>query len=143
MKIVGRSHFVGKAQRRFANFPFPWDEERGIRVRSLTPRELAEYEARMLKKRRGQLSVDDNALIEAKRAYLVITLVDETDQPFLNEADIAEMERDGRDVEFAYKCAQEHVGFDDADIRELVGNSKATTNSDSPPVSASTGALTT
>jgi hypothetical protein len=141
MTLLKREDFVGAkaSKRRFETYPVPFDEQkRSVRLRSLSAKEHGEYEVANLSKKGGLIR---DRLVEAKRALIALTVVDEQGNPILTETDVASMEStDGRLVAFCYAKACEHCGITESEVEDLVKNSGAiggdSSASDSPKNSA-------
>ena len=125
-KFLKREDFVGvkASKRRFLEEPVPFDEdERWIRLRSLSAGEHGEFEVGTLTKKGGLVR---ERLVEAKRKLVSITACDEEGNLYLTVADVAAMETtDGRLIAFAYTQACEHCGITEAEIEDCVKNSVA------------------
>lgn len=137
MRLLKRNDFVGAEakKRRFVELPCPWDKAVGIRLRSLTAGEHSEFETSQLTKKGGLAT---NRLKEAKRRLLALTLVDESGNLEMTDADIAEMEdTDGGLVNWSYSEALKHCRITESEIEDLAKNSVAIGGGDSPSDSPS------
>lgn len=141
MRLLKRKDFVGAdaKKRRYEDFPCPWDSSQGVRLRSLTAKEHAEFEASALSKKGG---IVQQRLVEMKRRLLALTIVDESNNPELSEDDIAAMEEtDGGLVNWAYGEACKHCRISESEVEDLAKNSVAigsdSSASDSPKSFAS------
>lgn len=89
------------------------------RLQSLTEGEKSQFETDLVNKA-GVTSKD------ARKRLLILTLVDADNQRLLTSADLQQLDTiDGAITSALFNAAMEHVGFDPADIDELVGNSEA------------------
>lgn len=132
MRLLKRNDIVGTdgKKRRFESFACPWDSSQGIRLRSLTAGEHAEFEASSLSKTGGLIA---ERLKEAKRRLLAMTLVNEAGDLELSLEDIAAMqETDGGLVNWAYGKALEHCRIKESEVEELAKNSVAIGGDSSP-----------
>lgn len=92
-----------------------------VRFRSLTEGELSRYEAMTLTQG-GKLRGD--RLVDAKRRLLVLTVVDQHDQPLFAAGDVEALaDVDGRVINWMYRIACEHCGIREDEVEGLVGNS--------------------
>ncbi len=130
-QLVGREDFLGaKAKsRRFDTVECPWNPAKKMRLRSLTAKEVSQYETTTLSTK-GKLVTD--RLIDAKRRLVILTVVDGQGNPFLSMSDLASMEdTDGLIINSAYKACSAHVGIGEDEVEDLVKNSGAIGGGDS------------
>lgn len=136
VQLLTKNDFTGAKPRRFETYPLPWDTSRGVRLRSLTEKEASEYESSLLRKRKGQVEVREEALKTARREYVALCVVNASGETIMDLDDVNSMaEGDARLFAFVYKCCQEHNHIDDDDIQRLMGNSSAARDSGLQPVS--------
>jgi hypothetical protein len=131
-QLVGREDFLGaKAKaRRFDLVECPWNPDKKMRLRSLTAKEIGQYETTTLNTKKGGLVTD--RLIDAKRRLLIMTAVDGSGNPFLTMSDLTSMEdTDGMIINQAYKACAKHVGISEDEVEDLVKNSGAIGGGDS------------
>lgn len=96
-----------------------------VRIRSLSEREMAQYQRKMYQTARGGgISLIPKALETASRRLIVLCLVDGAGNRILNDSHIEKMGNwDAADVAFLYTECAEHTGISDADIEGMVKNS--------------------
>ena len=131
MRLLKRTDFVGSGakKRRYADFACPWDTSQGVRLRSLTAKEHAEFEATALSKKGG---IVQQRLVEMKRRLLALTIVNEANETELTEDDITAMEDiDGGLVNWAYGEACKHCRISESEVEDLAKNSGAIVSDDS------------
>jgi hypothetical protein len=122
-----------KGKRRFA--PVTGLEDLGLaaRMRSLSERERATYEAQLLNPKKGGFNI--NRLKMAKVSLIILSLVDtEGNQIFADNNAGDMLELDSALTDHLYEQVREHIGFDEGDIEKLTGNSETPTQNDSPIV---------
>jgi len=141
VQLLTRADLTGTnaKQRRYESIPLPWDSSSGIRLRSLTAKEHAQFEASALTRKGG---INTDALVRMKRRLLALTLVDESGNLILSESDIGAMEdTDGGLVNWAYGEACKHCRISESEVEDLAKNSGAigsdSSASDSPKNSES------
>ena len=129
MSYLTKDNLLGKRSRRIREEECPFfDTHPRVRFRSLTEGELSRYEARTLTQA-GKLRGD--RLVDAKRRLLVLTLVDEHDEPLFSPSDVdALADVDGQVANWMYRIACEHCGIKEDEIGELVKNSELMTGED-------------
>lgn len=95
------------------------------RIRSLTEREVSEYQTEVISSSGTGMRKDK--LRSAERRLISKALVDATDQPYVTGKHLREMaEWDYADVGFLYTEVAKHVGLNKDDIDNLVKNSEKT-----------------
>lgn len=130
-ELVGRDDFVGaKAKaRRFDTVECPWNSAKKIKLRSITAKEHATYETTTLSRKGGLVT---ERLLDAKRRLVILTVVDQSGNPFLQMSDLAEMEdTDGLIINAAYRACAKHCGIGEDEVEDLVKNSGAIGGGDS------------
>ena len=140
MRLLKRNDFTGAdaKKRRFVEVACPWDSSVGIRLRSLTAKEHADFEAHALSKKGG---IVQDRLVQMKRRLLALTLVNEAGDPELSEDDVRAMQdTDGGLINWAYGEACKHCRITEDEVEDLAKNSGAigsdSSASDSPKSSA-------
>lgn len=117
--ILNREQLLQKVQRRFRTVDLPDGD--AVRIRSLTERERAELELLMFSK---DGKVATKQLPAAKLKMICACVVGEDDQPYLTAADVSLLEEmDSGIIARIHSACLEHVGFEDAEVEELVKNS--------------------
>jgi hypothetical protein len=112
---ISREAFLSKTAKRYVDKVILGDH---YRFQSLTEGEKASYEIKLQDKKAGMSYEKSRALL------LCRTLVDEEGNRILQDTDVpAVMAMDGRVTTAAFVVAQEHCGYEDGDISELVKNS--------------------
>ncbi len=123
--LLTRGDLLKKAVRRYLEFTIVLGgENKTCRIQSLTEKERSDYEAAM------QLATGkrDRAakMRDAKRRLIVLCVVDGEGVPLLTMADVKELENaDSQVTSIIFNKCIEHVGFSDADVDELAGNSES------------------
>jgi len=96
-----------------------------VRIRSLTEREVSEYQAQTIAKKGDGLRTD--RLKDANRRLIALCLVDGDGNPYVTPAMQTEMaDWDAADTGFLYDECAKHCGLNKSDIEDLVKNSEAT-----------------
>lgn len=117
--IVTRDQLLSANKRRFKQFPVPGLPGE-VRIRSLTEREKANYEARFMDKG-GNLSRD--RLKEARRVLVMLIVVDAEGNPILNDGDVKTLEEiDGNITSTIQAEGQIHCGITRAQVEEETKN---------------------
>ena len=99
---------------------------RGVRcrIRSLTEREVSEYQSQTIAKKGDGLRTD--RLKDANRRLITLCLVDGDGNPFVTPAMQQELaDWDAADTGFLYDECAKHCGLNRSDIEDLVKNSEA------------------
>lgn len=96
-----------------------------VRIRSLTEREVSEYQSATIAKKGDGLRTD--RLKDANRRLIALCLVDGDGNPYVTPAMQSEMsDWDAADTSFLYDACAQHCGLNKSDIEDLVKNSEAT-----------------
>lgn len=98
-----------------------------VRIRSLTEKESQAFQMACVNTRgAGELRRD--RLLDANRRLIAACLVDAEGNPFVTDAQRAEMaEWDNADTSYLYDECARHTGIKQSDIEDLVKNSDGTT----------------
>ena len=116
-------------QRRFKKLePLPISGFR-LRIRSLTERESADYQAKLVAKKGDGLRTE--RLKDANRRLIALCLVDEEGNTYVTPTMQAQLGNwDAADTGFLYDECANHCGLNKSDIEDLVKNSEETTVAD-------------
>jgi len=121
---------AGRAKRRYKTVDLPVSGHK-VRIRSLTERELSEYQT-VTVTRRG-LGLRRARLEDANRRLIVLCLVDGAGNRLLNDSHADKLaEWDSADTSFLYEEAANFVGLNKEDVEGLVKASERTLVDDSP-----------
>ncbi len=102
-----------------------------VRIRSLTERELSNYQARIQSSRDEQQR--HNRLAASNRQFIALCVVDDDGNPVIEPNQVGRlMEMDGADSSHLYDACARHCGVTAQDLDELVKNSGETIPSGSP-----------
>lgn len=115
--MISRDKFLAMKSRRYLDVKVLGEE---YRIQSMSEAEKADYEIKLQDKKAGMSYKKSRAL------FLCRVLVDENGERLLLDSDCdAVMAMDGKITSTLYGVAQDHCGYSEGDIEELVKNSEA------------------
>jgi len=108
-------------KRRYRDVPLPM-MGLTVRIQSLTEKELSEYQAATLDRRRGGFR--EQRLLDANRRLIAACLVDGDGEKLCTCPEHIQRiaSWDGMDTQVLYDACAEHSGITKQDIEDLVGN---------------------
>ena len=129
LKTATREDIDKLPKRRFVYVPITGGLR--VRLRSLSELEKSEYEGSIMSKR-GGINIDK--LLYSRQRLIALTAVDEDGKLLYDpDGDLTKLNGlDGLVSVIVWDKARAHCGFEDGDIEELVKNSNAIPESNSP-----------
>jgi len=116
---ISKAALLAKCERRYREVPIGGGE--CCRIQSLTERERADIEFRLLN---SKGSVDVRKLPENKLRTLCACMVDGEGNRLFADNEWSQLEAlDSGVIAKVYSACLEHIGFEDAEVEELVGKS--------------------
>ncbi len=114
--MISRDKFLALKAKRYLEVKVLGEE---YRIQSMSEAEKADYEIKLQDKKAGM------SFKKARALFLCRVLVDSTGDRLLLDSDCdAVMAMDGKITSALYGVAQDHCGYNDGDIEELVKNSE-------------------
>jgi hypothetical protein len=124
-QLTGVDDLLAPTPRRYKVLTLPISGK-VVRIRSLTERESAEYQAAATRVQGGQPMLRADRLKDAARRFIVLCLVDSAGNRILNDTHVLKLaEWDAADVQFLWEECSAHVGLKASDLEALVKNSES------------------
>lgn len=119
MSYAGQANLLG-AERRYRDVETPVGT---VRIQSLSELEKSRVDAAAIDYKRTQIKRD--AAILSRARLICAVVVDEAGERVFKDEDVDRVahEMDSKVADAIFRGAQEHVGGEDEDFEELVGNS--------------------